>query len=401
MRRRVVITSVGVVSPVGSTPDEMAMAFQKRPRFLPLKGDGFWGAPVSHFDLKAFTGRFKEGRYLNRGAQFAVAAAAIALNASGLGETERQETGLFCGSGPNFDVGQEFSQIKGGAISQEGLSALWILRFLPNTASSAISRLLGVHGENHTCGSACAASLTAMGEAYRKVKDGYLNTALAGGGDSRLSDGGLLAYGMAQALHTDESDPSHIYAPFDADRKGFIPGEGGAFFLLEELNHAQRRGADIVAEVLGFGSSLDGYNMTAPDPSGKWAEKAVRLALDEGFLLASDLDGVCAHGTGTLLNDAMEADLFKRLFGSKKVPVMALKGWIGHLASACGAVEVALALGALSQGVVPGHPNLKTPVLDSLGLASGKEDGKQIRTLLFENFGFGGQNSALVLRRWQ
>ena len=401
MRRRVVITSMGVVSSLGSTSDEISNALKGTPDFVSIDGDGLWGDPVRDFDLKRFTGRFKPARYLNRGAQFAVASAAMALEKAGLTEKQCEDTGLFCGSGPNFDVAGEFASVSEGEISQEGLSALWILKFLPNTAASAISRLAGIHGENHTCGSACAASLTALGEAYRKIKDGYLNTALAGGGDSRLNSGGLLAYGMAQALHRSEENPSASYAPFDQTRKGFIPGEGGAFFLMEELEHAKARGAEIIAEVLGFGSSLDGYNMTAPDPSGRWAEKAVRLALDEGFLFPSDVDAVFAHGTGTQLNDEMETRLFERLFGENQKPVVALKAWIGHLASACGAVEVAVAINALSKGILPGNPNLSTPISEALQVHQKASDAQGIQTLLFENFGFGGQNSALVLRRWE
>ncbi|BCS97314.1 beta-ketoacyl synthase [Desulfoluna limicola] len=402
MRRRVVVTSMGVISSLGATPDEIAERLVGgQPRFAFTGEEGLWAAPVRDFDLKAYTGRFKAGRYLNRGAQFSVASAVVAMEAAGLSEKERADTGLFCGSGPNFDVGEEFSKIENGEISEEGLAALWILKFLPNTAASAISRLTGIHGENHTCGSACAASLTAIGEGFRKVRDGYLDTALAGGGDSRINRGGLLAYGMAQALHRSDEDPSGAYAPFDESRKGFLPGEGGAFFLLEELEHAKRRGAVIHAEVLGFGSSLDGYNMTAPDPSGVWAEKAVRLALDEAFLLPSDVDAVSAHGTATQLNDQMETELFGRLFGSHRPAVLAPKAWVGHLASACGAVELAVVLAALKRGILPSNPNLREPIDPSLDHVVGSRSAEKVSTVLFENFGFGGQNSALVVRTWQ
>ena len=401
MRRRVVVTSMGVVSSLGTTAEEIGETLATgTPRFTFTGEEGLWGAPVHGFDLKAVTGRFKAARYLNRGAQFATATALMTMEGSGLSDADRADTGLFCGSGPNFDVGSEFSGIQQGEISEEGLAALWILKFLPNTAASAISRLTGIHGENHTCGSACAASLTAIGEGFRKIRDGYLHTALAGGGDSRINRGGLLAYRMAQALHQSEEDPSGTFAPFDSARKGFLPGEGGAFFLLEELEHARRRGAQIHAEVLGFGSSLDGYNMTAPDPSGVWAEKAIRLALDEAFLLPSDVDAVSSHGTATQLNDTMESELFDRLFGVHRPAIVSSKAWIGHLASACGAVELAVMLSALKRGVLPSNPNLK----DSIGthdFVTEVRDAEKISTVLFENFGFGGQNSALVVQPWK
>ncbi|MCP4746678.1 MAG: beta-ketoacyl-[acyl-carrier-protein] synthase family protein [Desulfobacteraceae bacterium] len=400
MARRVVITSMGIISCLGNDPQDIAAHVRSEKKVF--RQDEFDPslvvAPVAGFDPRQHTGRFKNLRYLNRGAAFAVSSAFIAVSGSGLSDKQLNRAGLFAGAGPNFDLGRECPRIEDGKICHEAMSALWMLRFLPNTASAVISRLTGVHGENLTVATACAASLQAIGEAYRKIKDGYLELALAGGGDSRLNPGGTLAYQMAQALYRGPLRPEEASRPFDRNRQGFIPGEGGAFFVLESLEHAAARGADILAEVTGYGSALDAHAMTAPHPGGCYAEKAVKTALKQAGLYASDIDLVSSHGTGTPLNDDMEAELINRLFGAKPT-VLALKSWIGHLASACGAVELALCLCSLKTGVWPWIRNLDKPCHPALNfLLDFKITPPE--TILLQNFGFGGQNAAMVIRAW-
>lgn len=179
-----------------------------------------------------------------------------------------------------------------------------------------------------------------------------------------------------------------------------MPGEGGAFFVLEELEHARNRGARIYAEVCGFGASLDGYNMTAPEPNGKWAASAVRSAMREAGLEAHKIDVISSHGTGTPLNDAMEAKLIARLQGEHRPFVLALKSWIGHLAAACGAVELAIGLAALERNHLPEIRNLREPCSGNINFVR-KAQEVQAETMLLQNFGFGGQNSALVVRLWR
>jgi 3-oxoacyl-[acyl-carrier-protein] synthase II len=403
MSRRVVITSIGVISALGFSPEEIVANLKAERVFFertPFDG-GVWACPItSPFNIRDFTGRYKNARYLNRGAQFCVASAMAALRESGLDEPMQAKAGLFVGTGPNLDIGSEFPQIEQGRLDRDDLAALWILRFLPNTAAAAISDLAGIHGENATLGTACSASLQAIGEAYRRVKYGVLDLALAGGGDSRLSAGALLAYRKAQALWMGDGDCSRQYSPFDTTRRGFVPGEGGAFFVLEELEHARNRAARIYAEVCGYGATLDGYNMTAPEPDGEWAEAAVRSALHEADLEVSSLDVVFAHGTGTPLNDTMEANLIWRVQGKHRPPVVALKSWIGHLAAACGAVELAIGLACLERKYLPAVRNLTNPCLEEVCFVR-KATELQGNTMLLQTFGFGGQNSALVVRLWQ
>lgn len=391
---------MGLMSSLGSTPAQVADAVRNDRVTIRRSPDDPEAAvgPVPDFYIKHHTGRYKDARYLNRGAEFAVAAALAAVKNSGLGPQDLGKAGLFVGAGPNMNLGGECPDIHGGRIGHEPLPALFLLRFLPNTATSAIARLAGIHGENLSVGSACAASLMAIGEAFRKIRDGYLDLALAGGGDSRLSQGGLLAYKKAQALWQGQGDPAEAYAPFDDSRSGFVVGEGGAFVMLESLDHATARGADIMGEICGYGATLDSHTMTAPAPDGAWAEAAVRKALADGNCSASEVDLISAHGTGTVLNDRMEADMISRVFGPAP-RITALKSWIGHLASACGAVELVLCLSCLQTGLFPGMRNLKQPIAPGLSVITVPETLRP-RTLLVENFGFGGQNSALVVKSW-
>ncbi len=411
MAGRVVITSIGVISSLGVTRDDILNSIQTDHtcferwdlRRFGIEDD-LVTCPVREFDIKSFTGRFKNARYLNRGAQFCVAAAMTAIKDAGLKKEQLSEAGLFVGTGPNLDVTNEFSGMTNGEPDPDRLQALFLLKFLPNTAASAISQIAGIHGENATLGTACSASLQAMGQAFRSIKYGDLDVALAGGGDSRLNPGALLAYHKARALHKHTGDPLSSYAPFDVSRNGFVPGEGGAFFVLENLDHALKRNAAIYGEICGFGSSMDGYTMTAPAPEGKWGEKAVRKALGEALLAPEAVQVVAAHGTGTLLNDAMESELIQRVYQigggiGRRPVVVALKSWIGHLAAGCGAVEAAILLHLMNAGVMPKIRNLKEPCHETLNFVT-RNQSVSMKTAVVESFGFGGQNSAIVIEKW-
>jgi 3-oxoacyl-[acyl-carrier-protein] synthase II len=402
MGRRVVITAMGAVTSLGQDDQSIADSIREgRVCYQLYASDSpIVVAPIAHFDVRQYTGRHKNLRYLNRGAALAVAAAADAVRNARLSETQRRRAGLFVGAGPNLDLGGECAQIDSGRISDDRLPALWMLRFLPNTAASAIAQLTGIHGENLSLGNACAASLQAVGEAYRRIKHGDLDLAVAGGGDSRLSDGALLAYQKAQALFSGDDPPVTASRPFDTSRKGFVPGEGGAFFVMESADHAFQRGASALAEIRGYGATMDGHAMAAPRPDGRWAEDAVRRALEEACIAPEEVDVISTHGTGTLLNDPVEAAMIQRIFEEKQPMVIALKSWIGHLASACGAAELAISLIALQTGQWPHIRNLAAPCNTALNYLR-RNRAADPSHLLLQNFGFGGQNAALVVRRWR
>jgi 3-oxoacyl-[acyl-carrier-protein] synthase II len=393
---------MGMVTSLGNTAESLAhcvqserVAFQffgKDPRVV--------AAPVEEFDVRRYTGRFKNHRYLTRGAAMAVAAAVQAADQAVLTPNQWESAGLFVGAGPNLDLGGECPTIHKGAMDAEELSALWMLRFLPNTAASIIAQLTGARGENLTVGGACAASLQAVGEAYRKIRDGYLMVALAGGGDSRLNAGALMAYDKAQALYQGLDPPGKAQRPFDRRRSGFVPGEGGAFFVLENAQQAVERHATVLAEVCGYGATLDGDTMTAPRPDGRLAESAVRGALEQAGINPQGIELIAAHGTGTRLNDDVEARMIQRIFKPHRPWVLALKSWIGHLAAACGAVELALCLSGLQTGVWPWIRNLDTPCSPDLNYLRSSGSIAMPKSILLQNFGFGGQNAALVIRPW-
>jgi 3-oxoacyl-[acyl-carrier-protein] synthase II len=402
MKKRVVITSMGFITSMGTSEIEVMNRFQTDTVGFRFDDDyhGVPVCPIPDFDLRHYTGRLKNRRYLNRGAGFCVAAAILAAKDWKKSNRLLSHAGLFSGTGPNFDISGECGEAANGELDHSSLQALWMLRFLPNTASSVISEILGIHGENATINTACSASLQAIGEAYRRIRDGYLETALAGGGDSRLSRGGILAYLKAKALFTGEGDPCTLYSPFDEKRDGFVPGEGGAFFVLEELSCAEKRNASIIGEVCGFGCSLDGWSMTAPEPQGLWGEKAVRHALKEAAVRPVDIDLVTSHGTGTFLNDQMETRLIHRIFSEKQPFVISLKSWIGHLAAACGAVETAITMLCMKNSFMPRIRNLKRPCAPDINLVLENRE-EPANLALIQSFGFGGQNSALVVRKWK
>ncbi|MGO9136433.1 MAG: beta-ketoacyl-[acyl-carrier-protein] synthase family protein [Syntrophales bacterium] len=400
MKRKVVISSIGIVSSLGRNHEEIFKSFKERKVNFerPAFDDEVVTSPIKNFNVRDYTGPFKDGRYLNRGSQLAVASAVAAINDSGCKKDDLADAGLFVGAGPNLDIGGEFPEIRGGKIDREDLQALWILKFLPNTAASAIAKLSGIHGENLTVCTACSASLQAIGEAFRKINNGYLDRALAGGGDSRLSPGGILAYKKAGAIYKGDSEPDKASRPFDSRRSGFVPGEGGAFFLLEELEKAKERGAQIYGEICGYGSSMDASNMTAPERTGKWARMAVLSALQEAGMSPSQINVISAHGTGTLLNDDGEAVLVDEIYRGCNPQVIALKSWIGHTASACGSMELALSLICMRENYLPEVRNMKEPCRRKINFV--RNGGtSSFGTCVIENFGFGGQNGALIVKR--
>lgn len=313
-------------------------------------------------------------------------------------------------------------------LDHDGLDALWLLRWLPNTAASAIAQRLGIHGEGLVVGTACAAGLQALGEAYRRVRYGYAPCALAAAGDSRLSEGGMLGYARADALWRSKADTSGgitpdtgkentadtsngitantangiaatAMRPFDTSRSGFVPGEGGTALILETLESALARGATIYGEVLGFGATLDGGSLTAPDASARYAEKAVRLALTDAELAPGDIAWVAAHGTSTPRNDSAEALLLQQVYGAEARPpaVTALKSWTGHLASACGLAETAMLLIAARAGLMPHIRNLVAPCAGGIDFVTAPRAFPRGPGVI-QSFGFGGQNAALVLQ---
>ena len=300
-----------------------------------------------------------------------------------LGPDDLAEAGLFLGLGPNLQARPREDK------------ALWLLDYLPNTVTAVMAEMLGMHGENLTILTACAASTQALGQAFRAVATGLADVALAGGGDSRLSPEAVRAYKQAGVLATDFKRPELACRPFDQSRDGFAIGEGGAVLALESLEHAQARGAGILAEIVSASSTLDGGSLTGPDPTGQAACTAVRRCLEE---LGDENLCVVAHGTGTFLNDTVEAEILARTV-PRAMGIAAFKSRIGHLAAACGCAELALGLICAGQGSFPAIAGLENPCRDDLPLLRAPMRLRP-RNMLVQSFGFGGQNACLGVRPW-
>ena len=426
--RRVVITGLGVVSPNGIGKDAFWSAcVEGRSGVGPIRSFDASGHPVSvaaevpDFDMTPFIPLEyrKSLKIMGRAARFGVAAAGMAVRDSGLAmdNLDPARVGVVMGAGlvpvdlPDLapmlaravDEGGRFQAPLLGERGRDSLFPLWLLKYLPNMAAAHISMVCRAQGPNSTVVTACAAGTQAVGEAFRLIARDDVDVCLAGGADSRMDPLLLLAYRALGALSAASRPAAEISRPFDADRDGFVLGEGAGILLLEELEHARRRDAVIYAEVLGLGTSFDAYAITKPDPEAGGAARAMTWALREACVDVRDVDYINAHGTSTRLNDLMETVAVKRVFGegASALPLSSIKSMIGHLIGAAGAVEaVALAL-TLQRGVLPPTINQRRrdPACD-LDYVPNTARDFPVRTALSTSFGFGGQNAALVMRRF-
>jgi 3-oxoacyl-[acyl-carrier-protein] synthase II len=386
--RRVVVTGLGVVAPNGIRSFDASNH--------PVK----IAAEVPELDMTQFVPpeQRKSLKIMGRASRFALAAATLGVRDSGL-ELPRlnpERVGVVLGTGlvpidlPELGPVLRESLDADGKLAvkrlgQRGLSALvplWILRYLPNMVAAHISLAVNAQGPNSTITTACAAATQAVGEGAPLL---------------------LLAYTALGALSRGDRPPHEVSRPFDGKRDGFVLGEGAGILVLEELEHARRRGAEIYAEVRGLGSSFDAYAVTKPDPEGRGAARAIEWALQEAGVDRHDVDYINAHGTSTRLNDAMETAAVKRVFGegAKALPLSSIKSMVGHLIGAAGAVEaVALAL-TLRDGVLPPTINHTHPDPDcDLDYVPNCARELPVRTAVSTSFGFGGQNAALVMSRF-
>ncbi|MBV9124955.1 MAG: beta-ketoacyl-[acyl-carrier-protein] synthase family protein, partial [Planctomycetes bacterium] len=386
--RRVVVTGLGVVAPNGVGKEAFWSACVNGQSGVgPIRSFDASSHPVQiagevhDFDVLPFLpeGHRKSLKILSRAMRFAVGAARLAVEDSGLDLSREnpERLGVVMGTGlvpmdltelaPTlWESCDSAGRLQVDRLGQRGSGALfplWILKHLPNMVAAHISMMLNAQGPNSTITTACVAGTQAIGEGFRLVARDDADLVLAGGADSRLDPLLLLAYTSLGALSRAHRPPREVSRPFDADRDGFVLGEGAGVLVLEELEHARRRGAVIYAEVLGMGSSFDAYTVTRPDPQARGAARAIEWALREARVDQKDVDYINGHGTSTRLNDLMETLAVKRVFGegARSLPLSSLKSMVGHLIGAAGAVEgVALAL-TLHDGVLPPTINLTHP----------------------------------------
>ncbi len=415
MNRRVVITGMGVITPLGRELEEfwgnlLAGRSGVGPitRFDTSVGyDSTIAGEVRDFDPKPVFNNPKEHKRTDRFTHFAMAAAKSAMADAGIDmeKVVRERFGVIVSSGIG---GLKTLEDQHSALVNKGpdrVSAFTIPMLISNMASGLISMEFGLRGPNMCIVTACATSNNAIGEAWRIIKFGDADIFLAGGSEASVIPVGLAGFSAMKALSTRNSEPEKASRPFDRDRDGFVIGEGGGVVVVEELEHAKARGAKIYCELAGYGLSGDAYHMTAPPPDGEGAARAMNMALDHAKVSASDVDYVNAHATSTGLGDICETRAIKTVFGDHAkngLAISSTKSMTGHLLGGAGAIELAACILAMRDGKIPPTINLDNPDPEcDLDFTPHVAKEKKVRVAVNNSFGFGGHNATLVVSQFR
>lgn len=412
MHRRVVVSGIGAITPIGVEREGLWQGLRAQrsavgtvTRFDPSIFRSHNAAEVRDFVATDHLEQ-RRAKRLDRFGHFSVVAAKMAIADSQLDlqREDRELIGTMMGSALG---GVAYAEDQMGLFLREGLRAVdatLALAVFGGASSCNIAIELGVSGPNSTNGMSCASGTIAIGEAYRQIRDGYADVMIAGGAEAPLSMLCFGAFALIRAMSTRNDDPGTASRPFDRDRDGFVMGEGASVLILEEHDRALARGAPIYAELMGFGMTNDAHHMTAPLPSGKQAARAMKLALRDANLTPNEVSYVNAHGSSTPLNDPTETMAIKATLGEHayRVPVSGTKGYYGHALGASGAIEAAICALAISREWLPPTINHQAAD-DECDLDYLPADGRQARVdvVLSNSFGFGGINAALVMGRVQ
>ncbi|SDA17183.1 3-oxoacyl-[acyl-carrier-protein] synthase II [Ruminococcus sp. YE71] len=407
--RRVVITGLGTVNPIGRNVPEFLEGLKEGrlgiceiDRFDASDFDVKVAGEVKDFDPSGIIDK-KESRRLDRFTQFAVVAAKEALDDAGsdFSDVDPYRAGVIIGAGfGGFNLTEkEHSHF---LEKSDKVSVFYIPMMIANMAAGTVAMKTNFRGDNFATVSACASGTHSVGEAFRKIKDGYLDVALAGGTESAISRFALAGFNSMKAL-TKEADPTKASRPFDAERSGFVFGEGCGVLVLEEYEHAKARGAKIYAEIAGYGATCDAYHMTSPSPTGEAAAEAIRQAYTEAGLKPEDIDYINAHGTSTHLNDAYETIAIKKALGedaARKTVINSTKSMTGHLLGGAGAVEAVATALQIKEGFIHQTLGYSTPdpECDLDYCTEGRRD-REVRAALSNSLGFGGHNGTICLKK--
>jgi 3-oxoacyl-[acyl-carrier-protein] synthase II len=412
--RRVVVTGMGAVSALGNDVASTwagLLAGRSGVRtieaFDPSRVDSKIAAEVRDFDPSAVIDR-KEMRRMDRYIQFGLVVARQALDQAGLpGRMDgalAERTGVILGSGLG-GVATLFDNVL--LMAERGpdrISPFFIPMGIANVGSGQIAIAFGMLGPNFATVSACATGAHAIGESWETIRRGDADVMLAGGTEAAIHEAVVGGFSSMKALSTRNDDPPAASRPFDRGRDGFVIGEGAAMLVLEELSHAEQRGAAPLAELVGYGATADAAHITLPAPGGIGAVRAGRRALEKAGMAPEELDHVNAHATSTPEGDGAELQALSTLLGEHgpAVSISAQKSMLGHTLGAAGALESVATIQSIREGAVPPTINLEDPdeLVDGLDLTPGKETRRPIRAALNNSFGFGGQNAALVFKRW-
>jgi 3-oxoacyl-[acyl-carrier-protein] synthase II len=412
MSRRVVVTGIGMLTPlgIGTEPSwkacvEGRSGISRIHKFDPSPFKTQIAGQLEEFDRSKYLDA-KEARRYDDFCQYALVVAQMALEDSGLEITEelKDRTGVIIGTGfgglETFE--RNFKSFLDGGPKK--ISPFFIPMMIANMAPGLVAMRYGVRGPNTCTVTACAASSHAIGDAFKVIQRGQADVMFAGGTEASLTALMVAGFDIMKATSTRNDDPQGASRPFDKDRDGFVPSEGAAMLILEEADHARRRGAKIYAEIKGYGYSNDAYHYTAPDPEGKGAILCMKMALEDAQVAPEEVDYINAHGTSTPLNDAIETLAIKRVFGQHayRLAVSSTKSMTGHLLGAAGAAEAAFTCLALKHQVAPPTINYTNPDPEcDLDYVPNKARPMDMRVALSNSFGFGGTNATLIFSRWE
>lgn len=412
MRKRVVVTGLGCVSPVGNTAAETWEA-------LIVGKSG--AAPITHFDASRHKTRFaaevkgfdgpalfgaREARKMDRFAQFATAAALEALEQAEftVNESNRDRVGVLIGSGIGgiITLLQEVDTLR--ERGPDRVSPFLVPMMISDSAAGMIAIRVGARGPNMSLATACATGTNALGEAAEMIRRGAADVMIAGAAEAAIVPVSMAGMNVMGALSTRNDEPARASRPFDKDRDGFLMGEGGAILILESLEHAQARGAKILCEFSGYGASDDAYHISAPAENGAGAALSMQLAIKDAGLSVTDIGYINAHGTSTSLNDKSETAAIKTVFGERayKIPVSSTKSMTGHLLGASGALEAVVCAKVISENLLPPTINYETPDPEcDLDYVPNQARPAAPKHVMSNSFGFGGHNATLILSRFE
>ncbi|MFN2603227.1 MAG: beta-ketoacyl-ACP synthase II [Gemmatimonadaceae bacterium] len=412
MKRRVVVTGMGAITPVGN---DVATTWRAL-----LEGKS-GAAPITHFDASNFPVRFacevkdfdpltymdrKEAKRADQFTQYAVGAANQAMKDAGLAEQNGMDPdriGVIVGSGigglKSFEEQHDVYRQRGPGK----ISPFFIPMFISDIAAGIVSMQFNAKGPNYATVSACATSAHAIGDAFRTIQYGDADVMITGGAEATVTPMAIGGFANMKALSERNDSPETASRPFDATRDGFVMGEGSGMVILEDLEHAQERGARIYAEVVGYGATGDAYHLTAPAPNGEGAQRAMKRALKDANLRPEDIQYINAHGTSTPANDLNETLAIKAVFGDtiRNINVSSTKSATGHMLGAAGAVEFVISTLTLVQGKIPPTINYETPDPEcDLDYTPNNAVDREVNAVISNSFGFGGHNTTLALKRF-
>lgn len=411
MERRVVITGLGAITPIGKNVDETWKGIENKECGIDnislFDNSNFktkLDAEVKNYDpLDYFEP--KQAKRFDRSSQFAVIASREAVKTSGISKenTDYERVGVFVSSGIG---GLKTMQEQCETNYEKGnnrVSPMFIPMTIANMPAGNIAIEFGFKGESISIVTACASSTHAIGEAYKTIKQGYEDVIIAGGTEASICSVGIAGFENMKALSTGE-DKNRASIPFDKERSGFVMGEGAGILVLEELEHAKKRGAHIYAELIGFGTTTDAYHITSPCPDGEGGAKAMVRAIKDANIEPKDIDYINAHGTSTHLNDLTETMAIKTALGeaSSTVMVSSTKGNIGHLLGAAGGVEAILCVKAMENELVPPTINYKEKDEEcDLDIVPNEPRKAKLNITMSNSLGFGGHNASIIMKKWE